>query len=116
MRHFPQAIIKTLLAVFALFCIAFALDGLGVGFPCGIILFACATISLFTLWWVLEHTTRSGGQPRSLPEFSRHVRDLALDPRRRSEAIQAYQTENGVGIKQAEEAIAEWIRRNSPPQ
>jgi ribosomal protein L7/L12 len=45
-------------------------------------------------------------------QLSDRVKQIALDPYRKLEAIKLYREETGIGLREAKEAIEEFIERN----
>jgi hypothetical protein len=78
----------------------------------GAALLAAGAVGLVPLFRAAPRRRKPNGLPPRL-DLSKRVRDLAADPQRRSEAIQAYRTETGVTSLEAERAIQEWVKRRS---
>jgi hypothetical protein len=64
---------------------------------------------------ILAPSERPSAGPLSHPKLSQRVQELALDPRRRTEAIQAHQAETGITSAEAEAVITRWLHE-SPSQ
>jgi hypothetical protein len=100
-------------AVVVILFIAFGVVAIGKGLiVLGIVMISFGVLSMLPLAIFVPELRKLTGLPSRL-ELSDRVRELAGDPQRRSEAIQAYRTETGVTSLEAERAIQEWMNRRS---
>jgi hypothetical protein len=74
----------------------------------GVVMPLIGGLALLPLLWFVPKRKPPEEMPPRL-DLSGRVRELALDPQRRSEAVQAYRAETGVSDKDAEKAIADWL-------
>jgi hypothetical protein len=96
-------------SVLALFFIPFGVSYLFNGvMEEGVALLLIGCLALLPLQWLVPDRKPPEGMPPRL-NLSGRVRELALDPQRRSEAVQAYRAETGVSDREAERAIADLL-------
>jgi predicted lipid-binding transport protein (Tim44 family) len=98
----------------ALFFLGVALGDLMALVYLGVGLAAASFLFMLVLLGVQDVAERNAPRKPRFPDVSARVRDLALDPQRKSEAVRIYGEENNVTLQEAEQAVDAWMRARPP--